>query len=169
MAAKVVRRPGVKRAVVRLHEHLALVALVAIAVHGLALLGDHWLKPGLRGITVPFALSYRPAFTGLGIIAGYLAVLLGPELLPAPADRRPAVAEAPPRDRRGVDAVAPSTRSARAPTPGRYGCAASWSSRSPRSCTCSRCGCWLGGRRRPVVRTRKPPWPLSSPRARLAG
>ena len=78
MAAKVVRRPGHKRALVRLHEHLALVALAAIAVHGLALLGDGWLKPGLRGITVPFALSYRPAFTGLGIIAGYLAVLLGP-------------------------------------------------------------------------------------------
>jgi hypothetical protein len=27
---------------------------------------------------IPFALSYRPAFTGLGIIAGYLAVLVGP-------------------------------------------------------------------------------------------
>lgn len=78
MAAKVVRRPGRKRALVRLHEHLALVALAAIAVHGLALLGDSWLKPGLRGITVPFALGYRPVFTGLGIIAGYLAVLLGP-------------------------------------------------------------------------------------------
>ncbi|HUO71801.1 MAG TPA: ferric reductase-like transmembrane domain-containing protein [Solirubrobacteraceae bacterium] len=77
MAARVLG-PGIKRAVARLHEHLALVALVAIAVHGLALLGDHWLKPGWRGITVPFALSYRPAFTGLGIIAGYLAVLLGP-------------------------------------------------------------------------------------------
>jgi methionine sulfoxide reductase heme-binding subunit len=25
----------------------------------------------------PFALSYRPAFTGIGIIARYLAVLLG--------------------------------------------------------------------------------------------
>jgi sulfoxide reductase heme-binding subunit YedZ len=57
---------------------VALVALVAIAVHGLALLGDQWLKPGLRGIAVPFALSYRPSFTGLGIIAGYLALLLGP-------------------------------------------------------------------------------------------
>lgn len=78
MAAKVVRRPGRKRALVRLHEHLALVALVAIAVHGLALLGDGWLKPGLRGISIPFALTYRPAFTGIGIIAGYLAVLLGP-------------------------------------------------------------------------------------------
>lgn len=78
MAAKVIRRPGLKRSVVRLHEQLALVALVAIAVHGLALLGDGWLKPGLRGIAIPFALSYRPVLTGIGIIAGYLAVLLGP-------------------------------------------------------------------------------------------
>jgi sulfoxide reductase heme-binding subunit YedZ len=78
MAAKVLRRPALKRAVVRLHEHVALIALAAIAIHGAALLGDTWLKPGLRGITVPFALSYRPAFTGAGIIAGYLAVLVGP-------------------------------------------------------------------------------------------
>jgi sulfoxide reductase heme-binding subunit YedZ len=78
MAAKVLRRPNLKHAAARLHEHLALVALAAIAVHGLALLGDQWLKPGWRGITIPFALSYRPGFTGIGIIAGYLAVLLGP-------------------------------------------------------------------------------------------
>jgi sulfoxide reductase heme-binding subunit YedZ len=78
MAAKVLRRPKLKRGAARLHEHLALTALAAIAIHGLALLGDHWLKPGWRGITIPFALSYRPGFTGIGIIAGYLAALLGP-------------------------------------------------------------------------------------------
>ena len=78
MAAKVLRPPGLKRVVARLHEHVALVALLAIAVHGVALLGDKWLKPGWVGITVPFALSYRPQFTGLGILAGYLAVLVGP-------------------------------------------------------------------------------------------
>lgn len=78
MATKVARPPGLKRACARLHEHIALIAIVAIAVHGLALLGDHWLKPGLRGIAVPFAISYRTQFTGLGIVAAYLAVLLGP-------------------------------------------------------------------------------------------
>jgi len=77
MSSKVLRRPGVGRKLVRLHEHLALVALGAISLHGLALLGDHWLHPGLKGITVPFALGYRPLFTGLGIIAGYLAALFG--------------------------------------------------------------------------------------------
>ncbi|HZE04030.1 MAG TPA: hypothetical protein VE127_02330, partial [Solirubrobacteraceae bacterium] len=61
-----------------LHEHVALVSLAAVGVHGLALLGDRWLRPGWRGITVPFALAYRPGWTGAGIIAGYLALLLGP-------------------------------------------------------------------------------------------
>jgi methionine sulfoxide reductase heme-binding subunit len=78
MATKVLPRPSLKRAAARLHEHMTLVALAAIVLHGVALLGDQWLKPGLRGITVPFAISYRPSFTGLGIIAGYLAALLGP-------------------------------------------------------------------------------------------
>jgi methionine sulfoxide reductase heme-binding subunit len=77
MSTKLLRRPGVGRKLVRLHEHLALVGLGAIAVHGLALLGDPWLRPGVRGLTIPFAMSYRPLFTGLGVIAGYLAALLG--------------------------------------------------------------------------------------------
>ncbi len=77
MSTKLLGRPGVGRTLVRLHEHVALVGLAAIAVHGLALLGDPWLRPGLGGLTVPFAMSYRPLFTGLGILAGYLAALLG--------------------------------------------------------------------------------------------
>jgi sulfoxide reductase heme-binding subunit YedZ len=78
MASRMLRRPATKRVSARLHEHLALAAIAAIALHGAALIGDHWLNPGWRGITIPFALNYRPEFTGIGIIAGYLAVLLGP-------------------------------------------------------------------------------------------
>jgi methionine sulfoxide reductase heme-binding subunit len=78
MSARLLAKRDVRRAAMRLHEHVALAALAAIAIHGLALLGDQWLKPGWRGIAVPFALSYRPAYTGLGIIAGYLGLLLGP-------------------------------------------------------------------------------------------
>jgi sulfoxide reductase heme-binding subunit YedZ len=65
------------RAMVALHEQLALAALVAMAVHGLALLGDPWLRPGLRGVAVPFVMGYRPLFTALGIVAAYFAALLG--------------------------------------------------------------------------------------------
>ena len=77
MASKLLRRPGLNRTLVKVHEHLALTGLVAIGVHGVTLLGDHWLKPGIAGIAVPFAMSYRPLFTGMGIVAGYLAALLG--------------------------------------------------------------------------------------------
>ena len=43
----------------------------------MALLGDPWLHPGLGGITIPFSMAYRPVATGLGMIGGYLAALLG--------------------------------------------------------------------------------------------
>jgi sulfoxide reductase heme-binding subunit YedZ len=65
------------RAAVKLHEHLALAALVAIAVHAITLLGDGWLDPGAIGLLLPFAMEHAPFFTGLGVISGYLAALLG--------------------------------------------------------------------------------------------
>ena len=77
MAGKVMRRPGLSRRLLAIHEQTALAGLVAIAVHGIALLGDFWLHPGVTGITVPFAMGYRPLWTGLGIVAGYMAMLLG--------------------------------------------------------------------------------------------
>jgi sulfoxide reductase heme-binding subunit YedZ len=77
MAARVLRRPGLPRLLLAVHEHLALAALVAVAVHGITLLGDRWLAPGPVGIAVPFAMDYRPPWTGLGIVAGYLAAGLG--------------------------------------------------------------------------------------------
>jgi sulfoxide reductase heme-binding subunit YedZ len=62
---------------VRLHQHLALIALGAIGAHGLLLAADPWLKAGVKGMVVPFAIGYRPLWTGLGILGGYLAVILG--------------------------------------------------------------------------------------------
>jgi sulfoxide reductase heme-binding subunit YedZ len=77
MAGKVMRRPGLSKKLLAIHEQTALAGLIAIAVHGIALLGDPWLHPGVTGIAVPFAMSFKTAFTGLGIIGGYLAALLG--------------------------------------------------------------------------------------------
>lgn len=77
MAGSVMRRPGLSKKLMAIHEQTALAGLVAIAVHGIALLGDPWLHPGVSGIAVPFAMSFKTAFTGLGIIGGYLAALLG--------------------------------------------------------------------------------------------
>ena len=77
MAAKAFRKPGLPKILIAIHEHAALAALVAIAVHGITLLGDHWLDPGILGITVPFVIDHEPVFTGLGIIGGYMAAILG--------------------------------------------------------------------------------------------
>ncbi len=78
LASNVSRRPGLKRDLVKVHQQVALAGLVAIGAHGVLLLGDKWLKPGLTGIAIPFTISYRPLWVGLGILAGYLALLLGP-------------------------------------------------------------------------------------------
>jgi methionine sulfoxide reductase heme-binding subunit len=77
MAAKLLRRRGAMRQLLGAHEQIALVALIATAIHGVTLLGDPWLHPGAVGIAIPFAGAYRPLFTGLGIVAGYVAALLG--------------------------------------------------------------------------------------------
>jgi len=71
------RRPGMAVAMRGGHEHLALVGLVSIAVHGVTLLGDPYLDPGVRGIAVPFAIDYRPVWVAAGLVGAYLAVLLG--------------------------------------------------------------------------------------------
>ena len=78
MSSGVYRRPGLKRDLLKVHQHLALAGLTMIGLHGVLLLGDKWLKPGVGGIAVPFVISYRPLWVGLGIIGGYLAALLGP-------------------------------------------------------------------------------------------
>jgi sulfoxide reductase heme-binding subunit YedZ len=77
LGGRLTRRPGMARVVKTLHEQTALSGLVAIAVHGLTLLGDPWLRPGLAGVLVPFTMGYRPLFTGLGVVAGELAAILG--------------------------------------------------------------------------------------------
>jgi sulfoxide reductase heme-binding subunit YedZ len=77
MASKVIRRRGIAPVLARVHEQTALAGLVAIAVHGATLLADPWLRPGISGVLVPFTMAYRPLFTGLGIVGGYLAALLG--------------------------------------------------------------------------------------------
>lgn len=59
------------------HEALSIATIALVGVHGLLFLGDPWLAPGISGISVPFAMSYRPFWTGLGIIAGYGLAFLG--------------------------------------------------------------------------------------------
>ena len=69
--------PRWRRDAAHVHQYLALIALGAIAAHGLLLAADPWLKAGVKGIVVPFAIGYRPLWTGLGIVGSYLAAILG--------------------------------------------------------------------------------------------
>ena len=71
------RRSSNKRDMRAIHEALSLTTLAMVALHGLALLGDSFMRPGLTGIAIPFAGSYRPLWTGIGIVAGYGLAILG--------------------------------------------------------------------------------------------
>jgi Predicted ferric reductase len=77
MAGKLSRRPGAGRVLSAIHEQTAMTGLVAIAIHGLTLLGDPWLNPGPAGIAIPFTMAYKTFWVGLGITGGWLAALLG--------------------------------------------------------------------------------------------
>ncbi len=75
MSLKFMRRRGPD--LTTLHEALSLATLVALAVHGLSLLGDHFLSASLADIALPFAWSYKTIWTSIGIIGGWGLVFLG--------------------------------------------------------------------------------------------
>ncbi|HTU98129.1 MAG TPA: ferric reductase-like transmembrane domain-containing protein [Solirubrobacteraceae bacterium] len=60
-----------------LHEVLSLGTLVALAVHGVSLLGDSYLRPSIADLSVPFVSGYETAWTSIGIIGGWALVILG--------------------------------------------------------------------------------------------
>ncbi len=60
-----------------LHEALSLATLAALAVHGLSLLGDSFVKLSLADVAVPFATSYKPLWTSAGVVAFWALALLG--------------------------------------------------------------------------------------------
>lgn len=76
MASGIIRKKGIKAKLMPAHEYMALFALLALAVHGLTLLGDKWLKTSFAGITVPGVIGYRPFWVAIGIVAGYITALL---------------------------------------------------------------------------------------------
>ena len=65
------RRNPNKRDMRTIHEALSLTTLAMVALHGISLLADPFLKPGVGGIAIPFIGTYRPLWTGIGIVAGY--------------------------------------------------------------------------------------------------
>jgi methionine sulfoxide reductase heme-binding subunit len=61
---------------VDIHRTLAVLSLTALAGHGLALVLDHTIEIGVLALLVPGTAPYRPFWTGLGVIAGELMLLV---------------------------------------------------------------------------------------------
>jgi methionine sulfoxide reductase heme-binding subunit len=75
MSTKLLRRRGPD--LIAVHEILSLATILAIVVHGAALLGDQYLHPSLADISIPFVSGYERGWTSAGIIAGWGLALLG--------------------------------------------------------------------------------------------
>jgi sulfoxide reductase heme-binding subunit YedZ len=75
MSTKLLKRRGPD--LLATHEVLSLSAIVAILVHGVALLGDHYLHASVADIAIPFVGPYKTFWTSLGIIGGWGLILLG--------------------------------------------------------------------------------------------
>jgi len=60
-----------------LHEALSMATIVALVVHAVALLGDSFLHPSLADIAIPFASSYKTVWMTMGIVGGWMMIILG--------------------------------------------------------------------------------------------
>jgi methionine sulfoxide reductase heme-binding subunit len=63
-------------AMVDLHRHLSLLALLAIAAHGALLVMDATVDISPLALVVPGLVPYRPLWTGVGVVAAELALLV---------------------------------------------------------------------------------------------
>jgi sulfoxide reductase heme-binding subunit YedZ len=60
-----------------MHEALSMATIVAIVVHAVALLGDSFMHPNLADVTLPFVSSYMTVWTTIGIVGGWMMIILG--------------------------------------------------------------------------------------------
>jgi sulfoxide reductase heme-binding subunit YedZ len=75
LSGRILRRPGMPARLKHWHEAIALAATGAIAGHGLLLLGDKFLHPTVWDLAIPFLMTQQPAWTGIGIVAGWLTAI----------------------------------------------------------------------------------------------
>lgn len=61
---------------VDLHRHLSLLGLMAIAAHGVFLVLDTAVDISPLALVVPGLVPYRPVWTGIGVLAAELALLV---------------------------------------------------------------------------------------------
>jgi sulfoxide reductase heme-binding subunit YedZ len=60
-----------------LHEALSLATIAALVVHAVSLLGDSFLRPSVADIAVPFVSGYKEPWMTIGIVGGWMMILLG--------------------------------------------------------------------------------------------
>ena len=60
-----------------IHEALSLATLAALTLHAVALLGDSFMSPSLADIAIPFVSGYQRVWTSMGIVAGWMLIILG--------------------------------------------------------------------------------------------
>jgi predicted ferric reductase len=58
------------------HRFITTLAFVAIGVHGLALVADSTVEITFADLVIPFTAPYKPLWTGLGVVAADLAVIV---------------------------------------------------------------------------------------------
>ena len=58
------------------HRFITTLAFAAIGVHGLALVADSTVEITFGDLVIPFTAPYNPLWTGLGVIAADLAVIV---------------------------------------------------------------------------------------------
>lgn len=75
MGGKLIKGHGPERRTI--HEILSLSTMVALAVHGLSLLGDTYFHFTPLNVALPFLAPYRNLFTSVGIVAGWGMIILG--------------------------------------------------------------------------------------------
>lgn len=70
-SSRLIERRGVPRWLHDLHRYLALLTVIFIAVHMLALVGDNYMHIGWRELFVPYALRWKPGAVAWGVVALY--------------------------------------------------------------------------------------------------
>lgn len=76
MSSKVIKGVVSVPVAFALHEFLPILGVVFAALHALVLLGDAYIGFTPWQLLIPFTSSYKPFWTGLGVLAFYLFVAL---------------------------------------------------------------------------------------------
>lgn len=73
---RTVQRRGWPRWIAAMHRHIAMLAVVMVAVHIGALVADNYIHIGWSEVLVPLAIAWKPRGVALGIVALYLLFIV---------------------------------------------------------------------------------------------